>query len=396
MLKASSEDKKAYKKNSQPDWQGMYEELPSFLQSTGSESGTPSEAYSWLMEPVDVNGKVASRPAVEEDEDDEEVSDENLRDENSLTGLTGCDGRESTMYYWVLRKFVYDLNKRILMRGTKEKNDMLKAVPQTAQQGGVAFVRSCKKRFRLLSSTKDTVTGDIRRRAIDECVSLFRIKLFRDRVNENLRAQFPAGKGDLEWKDLEDIVRVQDKIKDEVEEWSMSIVQDLLRRQSYPYSVYVELKNFGIDLNAVVAAIRAAESKKIAAKEKPSDSKPPTSTEGGGTGEHSSKQVKYQKGMTALAEARTGAGTGGNRQVPPPSNYSPKGRKPCSLCNGGYAHSDREEDYWVGGKNSKCPADYTVSRINSARPDVRQNAQMRIYNEKYRFPRNLQGITTKD
>eukprot|EP00854_Cymbomonas_tetramitiformis_P006002 gene6002-biopygen6033 len=200
------------------------------------------------MEPLDVNGKVASRfawflksteehdeaadgaancadqpfhlmdrnatwvvdrPATAED-DDGEVSDEYPRDGNSLTGLAGCDGKDSAMYYWALRKFVYELNKRFLMRGTKEKNDMLKA--------------------------------------------------------------FPAGKGDLEWKDLEDIVRVQDKIKDEVEEWSLSIVQDLLRRQSCPYSVY-ELKNFGIDLNGVVTAIRirAAESKKITAKEKPSE-----------------------------------------------------------------------------------------------------------------------------
>ncbi|KAK3241222.1 hypothetical protein CYMTET_48995 [Cymbomonas tetramitiformis] len=44
MLKASPEEKKNYKKNGQPDWQGMYEELPSFLPSTGSDSGTPPEA----------------------------------------------------------------------------------------------------------------------------------------------------------------------------------------------------------------------------------------------------------------------------------------------------------------------------------------------------------------
>ncbi|KAK3251339.1 hypothetical protein CYMTET_39321 [Cymbomonas tetramitiformis] len=137
----------------------MYEELPSFLQSTGSESGTPSEACVWLMEPVvvDVNGKVASRfvwflKSTEEhdaadgavncadqpfhlidknatwivarttataDDEEGEVSDEYLQDGNSLVGLTGCDGMESTMYYWALRKFVYELNKRFLMRGTK-------------------------------------------------------------------------------------------------------------------------------------------------------------------------------------------------------------------------------------------------------------------------------------
>ncbi|KAK3268619.1 hypothetical protein CYMTET_22886 [Cymbomonas tetramitiformis] len=198
------------------------------------------------MEPLDVNGKVASRfawflksteehdeaadgaancadqpfhlmdrnatwvvdrPATAED-DDGEVSDEYPRDGNSLTGLAGCDGKDSAMYYWALRKFVYELNKRFLMRGTKEKNDMLKAVSQ----------------------------------------------------------KFCAAAGRCHVR--------QDKIKDEVEEWSLSIVQDLLRRQSCPYSVY-ELKNFGIDLNGVVTAIRirAAESKKITAKEKPSEAK---------------------------------------------------------------------------------------------------------------------------
>ncbi|KAK3283074.1 hypothetical protein CYMTET_9217 [Cymbomonas tetramitiformis] len=145
----------------------------------------------------------------------------------------------------------------------------------------------------------------MRRRAIEECVSLFRIKLFKDRVNENLRAQFPAGKGDLEWKDLEDIVRFQDKIKDKVEEWSMSIVQDLLRRQSCPYSVY-ELKKFGIDLHDVVTSIRAAEAKKNVAKQKPSKAKQQGSPEGGGTGDLSQKQVKYQKRIAAHAEARGG------------------------------------------------------------------------------------------
>ncbi|KAK3238582.1 hypothetical protein CYMTET_51418 [Cymbomonas tetramitiformis] len=134
MLKATPEEKRNYKNNSQPDWQGMYEDIPSFLQSVGNNSGTPSEAYYWLMEPLDRNGKIVSRfvwflksteeheaadgavdcadqpfhmmdrdatwvvarPATDEDEDGE-LSDEYLRDGNSLTGLTGCDGKESTM-----------------------------------------------------------------------------------------------------------------------------------------------------------------------------------------------------------------------------------------------------------------------------------------------------------
>ncbi|KAK3287248.1 hypothetical protein CYMTET_5232 [Cymbomonas tetramitiformis] len=141
MLKASPEEKKNYKKNSQPGWQGMYEELPSFRQSTGSDSadGTANCADQ-PFHLMDRNATwVVARPATEED-DDGEVSDEYLRDGNSLTGLAGCDGKESTVYYWALRKVVHELNKKFLMRGTKEKNDMLKAVPQTALQDGVTLV----------------------------------------------------------------------------------------------------------------------------------------------------------------------------------------------------------------------------------------------------------------
>ncbi|KAK3279736.1 hypothetical protein CYMTET_12392 [Cymbomonas tetramitiformis] len=240
MLKASPEKKKVYKNNSQPDWQGMYEELASFLQSTGSQSGTPSEAYSWLMESVDVNGKA----------------------KGTLNGRT--------------------------------------------------------------------------------------------------------------W--MEDIVRVQDKIKDEVEEWCLSIVQDLLMRQACPYSVY-ELKNFGIDLNAVVAAIRAAESKfKITAKEKPSDSKLLSSPECGGTGEHSPKQV------------------------PPPSDYSSKGRKPCDYyCNG---VMPTRTDQRIAGWPAKIPGVLMTARSRGstlhAQMCDRIDEELRIYNVKYRFPRNLFGITIKE
>ncbi|KAK3238836.1 hypothetical protein CYMTET_51192 [Cymbomonas tetramitiformis] len=150
----------------------------------------------------------------------------------SLTGPTGCDGKESTMYYWALRKFVHELNKRFLMRGTKETNGMFKAVPQTEQQDGATFVRSCEK--------------------------------------------------------------------------------------------------------------RAVEAKKITAKEKPSEAKQPSSPQGGGTSEPSQKQVKYQKRVAALAEAKGGAGCHGNMQVPPPSDYSPKDKKPCDYCNGGYRMPIRE------------------------------------------------------
>ncbi|KAK3245519.1 hypothetical protein CYMTET_17261 [Cymbomonas tetramitiformis] len=94
-----------------------------------------------------------ARPADEGDQEGE-VSGDYLNIGSSLRGLTGQDGLESTMYYWALRKFVYELDRR---------------------------------------------------------------------ANENLRSKFPAGKGELEWKDVESIVRVHVKIKDEMEEWDKSV-----------------------------------------------------------------------------------------------------------------------------------------------------------------------------
>ncbi|KAK3251507.1 hypothetical protein CYMTET_39157 [Cymbomonas tetramitiformis] len=55
-----------------------------------------------------------------------------------------------------------------------------------------------------------------------------------------------------------------------------------------------------------VTFVRAPESKKITAKEKPPEAKLPSSPDSGGTGEPSQKQVKYQKRMAALAEAKAG------------------------------------------------------------------------------------------
>ncbi|KAK3269266.1 hypothetical protein CYMTET_22284 [Cymbomonas tetramitiformis] len=60
MLRSSPEEKKAFEKT-QPDWQSRYEELSGFLQSTGDNVGTPSEAYAWFMEPVEEDGMIASR-----------------------------------------------------------------------------------------------------------------------------------------------------------------------------------------------------------------------------------------------------------------------------------------------------------------------------------------------
>ncbi|KAK3259319.1 hypothetical protein CYMTET_31680 [Cymbomonas tetramitiformis] len=72
-----------------------------FLKSTEEHEAAEDGAVNCADQPfhlMDRNATwVVARPATEED-DDGEVSDEYLRDGTSLTGLTGCDGKKSTMY----------------------------------------------------------------------------------------------------------------------------------------------------------------------------------------------------------------------------------------------------------------------------------------------------------
>ncbi|KAK3264390.1 hypothetical protein CYMTET_26867 [Cymbomonas tetramitiformis] len=144
---------------------------------------------------------------------------------------------------------------------------------------------------------------------------------------------------------------MQDKMEDEAEEWVLSIIQNLLRRQSCPYSQFELKKRHGIDLRAVAASIRAAEAKKKNTNGKKTT--PPSVTE---VEDHTPKRQTFADKRHALPRR------------------SPR-------------------DLWT---LSTSPADYWDKRINSARPEVRQNARMRIYNTKYRFPNSQPGITVKE
>ena len=62
----------------------------------------------------------------------------------------------------------------------------------------------------MLNAGKPPVTDDMVRQNIEECVSLLRITVFKERVREQLRSQHPAP-SKVTWKHLEAIVEVQDK-----------------------------------------------------------------------------------------------------------------------------------------------------------------------------------------
>ena len=145
-----------------------------------------------------------ARPTVNGDVEGE-VSDEYLTVGISLKGLIGTDGTEDTQYYWALRAFVAELEEKFLMKGTQEKKELLVSQPQAAHQDGTSFLKSCQRRHLQQHAGKAEATWEELRQAIEECISLLRIKVFKTRVAEQARAQHPPP-GKITWKDLELIV----------------------------------------------------------------------------------------------------------------------------------------------------------------------------------------------
>ncbi|KAK3247967.1 hypothetical protein CYMTET_42557 [Cymbomonas tetramitiformis] len=166
---------------------------------------------------------------VEEENADGEVSDEWERVGPSVKGLTLMDGTEDTHYFWALRAFVAELEAKFLMKGTKEKQDLLVAKSQTADQDGMTFVKICWRRQAAVHAGK-VVEDEVVRQNINECIKLLRIKEYRERVAEQVRVQYPTP-SKITWKDLEVIVEVQDKLKNDAETWSLSFIQDITRRK---------------------------------------------------------------------------------------------------------------------------------------------------------------------
>ncbi|KAK3277617.1 hypothetical protein CYMTET_14386 [Cymbomonas tetramitiformis] len=154
---------------------------------------------------------------VQDGDVDGEVSDEWETEGTSTKGLTGTDGTEDAHYFWALRAFVAELEAKFLMKGTKEKEDLLVAKSQTPEQDGLAYVKICRRRESALNAGK-MVEDSIVRQDIEECIKGLRIKEYRDRVSEQLRVSHPAP-NKVTWENLEVIIEVQDKLKNDAEAW---------------------------------------------------------------------------------------------------------------------------------------------------------------------------------
>ncbi|KAK3255684.1 hypothetical protein CYMTET_35149 [Cymbomonas tetramitiformis] len=88
-----------------------------------------------------------------------------------------------------------------MTKGTQEKFDLLTSKPQEAGQGELTYVKMWQRREMLLHAGT-AVSDEILRQFIEDCVSHLRITIFKTRVSEQLRVQFPPPCR-VTWKDLE-------------------------------------------------------------------------------------------------------------------------------------------------------------------------------------------------
>ncbi|KAK3266408.1 hypothetical protein CYMTET_24965 [Cymbomonas tetramitiformis] len=180
---------------------------------------------------------------------DGEVSNEYLTNGTSLKGLIGtADGTIDSQYYFALRASIAALDNKFLMKGTQEKVDLLTCKPQEAGQDMLTYVKMCQRREMQLNTGK-VVSDEALRTFIEDCVERLRIKIFKTRVTDQLRVQFPPP-NKVTWKDLEAIVEVQDKLKNAAESWILSFLQEITRRCGCQYSCW-EAGQHGLELKAI-------------------------------------------------------------------------------------------------------------------------------------------------
>ncbi|KAK3277921.1 hypothetical protein CYMTET_14104 [Cymbomonas tetramitiformis] len=389
----SQQAKKAFA-DSKPDYRSLWDSLPSFL--AGDDHST-SVAYDWWCAAYLKDGIMASHAChvlkdltmrdafqgsvrcaqppfhelapgstwavckvFEEGDADGEESDEWESEGTSTKGLTGTDGTEDSHYFWALRAFIAELEAKFLMKGTKEKEDLLIAKPQTTEQDGLAYVKSCRRREAALNIGK-MVEDPIVRQKIEECIKGLRIKEYRDRVSEQLRVSHPAP-NKVTWEDLEVIVE-----------------QELVRRLTCVYSCY-EARQLGLDLAALVSAMRRSGSAPKTGDRRRDPKKKEQAQHGGDDAKKPSREVN---------NAERQKPTYG--KVPPPDASK---KFQCDWCFTRLPHSP--ERCYTGCREARVPPNFHKDRQNSRWPDEVKNAQMRAYNIAHRFDNHKMGITTKE
>ncbi|KAK3286880.1 hypothetical protein CYMTET_5596 [Cymbomonas tetramitiformis] len=343
-------------RESKPDYRSLWDGLPSFL--AGDDHST-SVAYDWWCAAYMKSGLMASHAYhvlkdLTERDSFRGSSDEWESEGTSTKGLTGTDGTEDSHHFWALRAFVAELEAKFLMKGTKEKEDLLVAKSQTPEQDGLAYVKSCRRRESALNAGK-MVEDSIVRQDIEECIKGLRIKEYRERVSEQLRVSHPAP-NKVTWEDLEVIVEVQDKLKNDAEAWALAQQQDLVRRASCVYSCY-EARQLELDLPELVASMRRSGSARK-------------------TGDRRRDNKKKDPAQPGDDDAK---------KPPREANNAERNKSTYSKTAAGLAVVTPE-----------CP-NFHKDRQNSKYPNEVKNAQLRAYYKiAHRFDKHKMGITTKE
>ncbi|KAK3252588.1 hypothetical protein CYMTET_38121 [Cymbomonas tetramitiformis] len=237
----------------------------------------------------------------------------------------------------------------------------------------------------MVHTGREDVTKDMIRQHIEECVDNLRIKVYRTTVKEQLRAQHPPPKA-VTWKDLEEIVEVQDNLMNDNSQWILTFRQDISRRVTSPYACY-EAKQHGVDLVLLNSQIKkhalAKAGAESVAEQAPEKKKQPA-TPGKNKWEAAAGERQKDYSKTPPPTASKGGQNNANTNV-----Y-------CPTCYGGRQHASNPADCWTGSPTTSVPKDFHISRIKSTKFYEAQNALMRFYNMRYRFPKNLQGITVAE
>ncbi|KAK3253430.1 hypothetical protein CYMTET_37320 [Cymbomonas tetramitiformis] len=416
-----SPEKRAWIRNSWPDYQAMWDLLPTLMQGKDGVLAT-TVAFSWFMESYEKDGVVASNAwrilknmeqhgpmkgaipcgkppfherapgttwsvakVFEPNDRDGEESEEYMTEGTSVKGLTGPDGGEESMYYWTLRLFVAELDAKFMLKGGKEKKDLLTSRVQLPGEDGLTYMKACQRREAMVHTGREDITKDMIRQHIEECVDNLRIKVYRTTAKEQLRAQHPPPKP-VTWKYLEEIVEVQDNLMNDNSQWILAWRQDISRRVTSPYACW-EAKQNGVDLALLNNQIKKHALVKAGA---------------GSVGDQAPEEKKKQPATPVKGkwEAAAGERQKDYSKTPPPT--TPKGGQKdtniyCQYCYGGRQHASNPADCWTGSPTATVPKDFHISRrLNSQKFYEAQNARMRLFNIRYRFPKKQQGVTVAE
>ncbi|KAK3246895.1 hypothetical protein CYMTET_43582 [Cymbomonas tetramitiformis] len=230
-------------------------------------------------------------------------------------------------------------------------------------------------------NTGKVVTDETLRTFIEDCVENLRIKIFQTRVKEQLRAQYPSPNR-VTWKDLEAIVEVQDKLKNDAESWILTFLQEITRRCGCQYSTW-EARHHGLDLKAIKNSIKKVES---AVDGQPWDPE--------GKKKVDTPPSKKMKKEVNVAESSKKSAY---NNAPPPAEGSRANDKPkCLRCFGGGWHESNPEQCRCGYKHTKLPAGFHEGRLGSGKWWEVENAAIRMYNLKNCFKNSDWGILVTD